>query len=577
MAEQPEFVVNFPTLWVAAAWVEQHCIVPDGFKKGQRFHLVDWQRWALLNFYRLRPDAQPGQLSTAFFFRRSQIVLPQKAGKAPYTAAHICVEAVGPALFAGLAQEGDVYDCAEHGCGCGWVYQYDKGEPMGMRWPTPLIQITATSEDQTDNIYTALRPMIDDGPLHELIPKTGEEFIRLPGDGEIAVVTSNARSRLGNRVTFVAQDETGIWTKATRMIDVAETQRRGLSGMQGRAEETTNAWDPAEKSVAARTCEAAKRLDDIFRWHPQAPKGLKYKVRDERRKIHKFVYAGCHWIDLDAIEGEAAELMEFDPAQAERFYGNNLVAGGGPAFDLEAWEKLAKRRKVPDGALITIGVDGARTDDAVAIVACEIKTGYVWSLDIIERPENLTREQIEVYEHDRDRADGAIRGAFERFNVWRCYCDPHHLDYLIEGWQNDHGAKRVSTWLTNRNKPIAWAVRNFEVAISQGDLTHAGNEVLDRHIANARKRELTELDDDERPMHTLSKDAFQSPRKMDGAMAAVLAWEARGDAIEAGAEILADHQPLPPQPEPQRWEPGTALPAEFLTPAAVVGPMGDLS
>jgi hypothetical protein len=36
---------------------------------------------------------------------------------------------------------------------------------MGMPWPTPLIQITAFSEEQTDNIYDALRPMIDDGPL----------------------------------------------------------------------------------------------------------------------------------------------------------------------------------------------------------------------------------------------------------------------------------------------------------------------------------------------------------------------------------------------------------------------------
>jgi len=72
-----------------------------------------------------------------------------------------------------------------------------------MAWPTPLIQITAFSEEQTDNIYDALRPMIDRGPLHALIPKTGEEFIRLPNGGRIDTVTSNAQSRLGARVTFV--------------------------------------------------------------------------------------------------------------------------------------------------------------------------------------------------------------------------------------------------------------------------------------------------------------------------------------------------------------------------------------
>jgi hypothetical protein len=42
---------------------------------------------------------------------------------------------------------------------------------------------------------------------------------------------------------------------------------------------------------------------------------------------------------------------------------------------------------------------------------------------------------------------------------------------------------------------------------------------------------LTVLDDNEKPMHTLGKDSWRSPRKIDGAMAAVLAWEARGDAL----------------------------------------------
>jgi hypothetical protein len=36
---------------------------------------------------------------------------------------------------------------------------------MGMAWSTPLIQLTAASEEQTENIYDALRPMIELGPL----------------------------------------------------------------------------------------------------------------------------------------------------------------------------------------------------------------------------------------------------------------------------------------------------------------------------------------------------------------------------------------------------------------------------
>jgi len=44
------------------------------------------------------------------------------------------------------------------------------------------------------------------------------------------------------------------------------------------------------------------------------------------------------------------------------------------------------------------------------------------------------------------------------------------------------------------------------------------------------------FDDKHRQMHSLAKDRPDSPRKIDGAMAAVLSWEARSDAIAAGAD-----------------------------------------
>lgn len=580
-------LITFPTLYVAGYWAEAHCVVPDGFQKGSPFGLSLWQGVCLLNFYRLRPAARPGQLATAFHNRRSQIVLPQKAGKAPYTSMHTCVEAVGPALFAGWAQGGELWDCRAHGCGCGWAYEYQPGEAMGQPWPTPLIQITAFSEKQTDNIYSALRPMIENGPLGAVIPRLGEEFIRLPGDGRIDIVTSEARSRLGARVTFVPQDETGIWTASAKMIEVAETQRRGLAGMGGRAEETTNGWDPNEQSVAQRTAENAEKTGDIFRYHPLAPKGLSYRNKEERKRIHRHVYADCPWVDQDAIEGEAAELLLVDPGQAERFFGNRVVAGSGKAFDVEVYETLGDTAREPQPhAVVTIGVDGARRDDALAIVATEVQTGFQWPLAIIERPENAPDD----YEHPLEVADGAMRDAFERFNVWRVYIDDQWIDHLVELWANRYGTKRVVIWHTYRPRPIAWAVREYEEAIAAaaarraagharpGDLSHDANEVLVRHHANAHRRELTVRDDEERYMHTLSKDATRSPRKIDGAMAAILSWKARGDALEAGVVSIDGPPPQPVNTAPQGWTPGVAPSQEALMGHPEIhGPMGPLS
>jgi hypothetical protein len=575
--------IDFPTLLVSAYWIEAHCIVPDGFRRGDPFDLVGWQAEALLNHYRVRPKARLGQLAPAFFYRRSQIVLPQKAGKAPDSAARICLEGVGPALFAGWAKGGEMYDCRDHGCGCEFQYEYQPGEAMGRPWPTPLIQITATSEDQTANIYTALRPMIDDGPLSVLIPKTGEDFIRLPNNGRIDPVTSNARSRLGQRVTFPLWDESGLYLVSNKMREVAETQRRGAAGMGGRGVETTNAWDPTQESVAQRTAAAAERQGDIYRYHPLAPKGLSYTNKADRRKIHKHVYKGCSWIDLDAIEGEAAELVAVDPGQGERFFGNRPVAGEGVAFDIDVVKSLKAPRQVPQHATIVIGADGARYYDALAIVACEVKTGYMWSLGIWERPKDADDE----YEHPRHEVDGAVRDAFERYNVWRLYSDEQQIEHLMQGWANDYGAKRVLPWLTNRPKQIAWAVRNLEEAIASSKkaldkdepltLSHSGDETLMRHFANARKATLTILDDNERPMHTLSKESTHSTLCMDGAMAATLAWEARGDCIKVGGETMTDVDPEP-ESTSKVYGPGEAPPAEwFNSPSRDYGPMGSLS
>jgi len=169
-----EAPIDFPTLLVALDWIQEHCVIPDGFHKGEPYILSDWQARFLAHFYRIKPEAVPADLAMAFTSQVGLLVLAQKTGKGPVTAAHICLEAVGPSLFAGWAKGGETYRCIDHGCPCGWVYVYEAGEPMGMARPTPLIQVVAFSEEQTGNIYDALRPMIEEGPLSLVLPTTTE-------------------------------------------------------------------------------------------------------------------------------------------------------------------------------------------------------------------------------------------------------------------------------------------------------------------------------------------------------------------------------------------------------------------
>jgi hypothetical protein len=531
-------------MYLALDWVERHCVVPDGFRTGRPFRLYRWQAECLKAFYTVRVGAKwhPDNpiKAPAFVYRRSMVVGPQKLGKDPLAAAHITIEAVGPALFAGWADADEGYVCADHGCRCGWEYAYDEGEPKGMPWPTPLIQITAVSEDQTANTYNALRPMIELGPLADVMPYAGEELIRLPGGGQIERVTSSAPSRLGQPLTFASQGEVGLWTKRNGMMNVATTQRRNLAGMGGRSGANTNAWDPADESVAQQTFTAVSKdsIDDIFVWFRQPPASLSFTDRRERRKIFRLIYedtlreAGGH-VDLDSIEAETVELLTTDASQAMRFFGNLLVKGSGRAFDIERWKALAATRPhdVPKGALITIGFDGSRRRDHTAMIATEVASGYQWPLGIW-RPEDH-EGQIPA-----TLVTQTLAQAIEDFDVWRVYADPPFWEETVEGWAGTYGKEVVAQWWTNRDRPMALATRAWSEAQATGDISHCPEEHplcgrFTAHVGNAVRHE-TGYRDDGGVLWYAEKDGPNSENKIDSVPAAVLSWEARNDAVAAG-------------------------------------------
>jgi hypothetical protein len=513
---------SFPTLgYDVAQLIESKCAIPDGEHAGEPYVLTDEQLRFLLHFYRVNPHAKRVKVAghyvwrNAFvYFRGAQLVRPQKWGKGPFAAAWICAEAdsEGPVLF-------DGWDA--------------NGEPVGKPWATPWIQVTAVSEDQTANVWRALVPMIELGAIHADIPDTGQTRINLPGGGRIEPVTSSARSRLGQRLTGALQDEAHSWLERNGGRLLADNQRRNLAGMGGRFLETGNAWDPREESVAQQTAESTAPgvyHDDVD------PGAGSVRNKADRRKMLKKVYGDAWWVDLDRIDGEIVALLaKGDAAQAERFFLNRKLAGEDAAFPPGLVDRniVPGRKEADPKSLITIGVDGARFVDAIAVVATDVRSGFQWPLGVWERPEHAPDD----YEHPFHEVDGAMTEAFDRFRVWRVYVDPQYIDPLLEKWQGRWGEKVVMPWYTNRPKQVAWAVRGFIDAAGAEDWTHNGNATFVRHLKNARKYPLNVYDDKHRQMYSLSKDRPDSPRKIDAAMAAVLSWEARSDAIAGGAEL----------------------------------------
>ncbi len=542
MSPARNYVVDFPTLWVVPAWIERHCTIPDGFRKGRPFTLYDWQLWCTANHYRVRPGARqnpdflagdPDALpvrSEAFWYRRSQVIAPQKTGKGPWSATIVAAEAVGPVLFLDWSAGGEVFDCADYGCRCGWVYRYRPGEPMGHPWATTLIQLLATSEDQVDNVYRPLQAMARGERLRDRM-RVREGFIRVvgadqdPDANRIDAVTSSALSRLGNPITFALQDESQLYTATNKLIRVAETQRRGAAAMGGRSMETTNAFDPAEQSVAQRTYEG--KATDVFRFHELPPGKLDFRLKADRRKILAYNYAGSPHADLHGIMAEAEELLEHDPGQAERFYGNRIVAGLGAWLRRDLWDTRAEPRHVPDGTAVVVGFDGSDVDDWTGL-RVETRTGYQFTPAFRDGRPMWWNPADHGGQAPRLEVHAAVDELFARYQVVRMYADPPYWTTEVNAWAERYGDDRVVRWPTQSGTRMHAAAERLltDVAKADSEFWHDGCEQTGRHVANAKKSP--------RPSgrYVLTKPGGAG-RKIDLAIVSILAHEAAGDVTAA--------------------------------------------
>jgi phage terminase large subunit-like protein len=238
--------------------------------------------------------------------------------------------------------------------------------------------------------------------------------------------------------------------------------------------------------------------------------------------------AAAAWRDIDAIVGLWGDPTT-DRAFWERVWCNRLVQSSSQAFDVEKFKTLMRPSPVEPGDMIALGFDGSMFHDATALVAIHLETGYQWVAGIWECPPG--RDDWQVPAED---VDATVRDLFERFDVWRMYADPPYWQPWIAAWQGVFGKDRVVEWFTNRRRPMMAALEAFHSAIREGTIAHDGNAALVRHIANARRDELEQRDEQGKKFWLIRKERPDSPKKMDLAMAAVLSWEARNDAIAAG-------------------------------------------
>jgi phage terminase large subunit-like protein len=419
-----------------------------------------------------------------------------------------------------------------------------RGNPLGAPVRDPYIPMVAYTEEQSDELcYGALKAILEESPIRDDFDIGLERIMRRQGDGKVVSLSTSPSARDGARTTFQVADETHWWTNP-RLIKAHQTMMANLPKRKlsdAWALEVTTAPEPGTGSVAESTMEYAKSIKEgrakdsrLFFFHRQASDSLDLETEEgARAAVIEASGPAAAWRDIDAIV-ELWRDPTTDRTYWERVWCNRLVRSSNKAFDVEQWKELIKEENpVKSGDLITLGFDGAQFHDSTGLVATHVDTGFQWVFGAWECP----------FGHDgnwqvpTDEVDAAVDAAFKEYNVWRLYADPPYWQSWIAKWAGKYGTERVIEWWTNRRRQMSYALEGYSTAIASRDISHDGNKILSRHIGNSYRHNLPIKDEEGKALWLIKKERHDSPHKIDVAMASILSWEARTDAITAGANL----------------------------------------
>lgn len=555
LVQAPDHDRNFSLGWLAVAWMEALCLHGDGDVLGEPVVHGDESTGLIVDSYALAkpktvaPARVGRRLYDSVFFSR-----PKGADKSGLGARFGLFEALGPCRFAGIAEGGEVY---KDPFGLGFRYEYLPGEPMGRPLSTPFIRCMATEENQTGNVYDNIYYNLTEGPLAEAMARrddAGLTRVLLPNRGEITPSTASASSKDGGKETFVDFDESHLYNNP-ELRRMYATTTRNLRKRSKIAEtwylETTTMFAPGEDSVAEATYKLAKLIEEgrtkrsrlllDHQWGECDDLSDETKLRAAIRDAYGEAMA---WVDEDSTVDEFLDPRK-DPEDSRRYFLNAPTSHSSAYLRAEWWAAVGPNEDEPfqtvtDRDAITLGFDGSRkrargVTDATALIGCRVSDGHLFTIRVWEQPANTTGEWMVPHAE----VDAEVAAAFAKYNVVGFFADPAKWESYVAKWEAEYG-KKLKARATQAN-PIEWwmvggtakkvheAIKSFEDAVLEKQLTHDGSSVLTRHVLNARRRYA-------RTGYGIAKEHPESPNKIDACIAAILAYQARLVALSKGAD-----------------------------------------
>ncbi len=406
-----------------------------------------------------------------------------------------------------------------------WVALY-----LGATQRSPVIPIVANSYEQSELVFRDLRTCVAESPelLQLMEPFEGEVQIR-GGPGRIFKVPAAAPVLHGMRPTAAIFDEihqfVGGREEVHRTISLGTVKRTETLILNV----STPGYD--KETLAGRLHDHGVKVnngevvDDSFlfvhwgcptdRYDLSTEAGRLACVRDASPAADKFLNA----------EEVAATYSQVPENEWLRYNAGLWVPAAAAWLPAGAWDSCAAPEiVVPDGTEICIGFDGSVNNDSTAIVAATCApVPHIFVIDVWERDESDPDWTVPVID-----VEAAIRAACLRYNVREICADPFRWQRSLQLLESEGLPVVVYPQTSARMSP---ATGRLYEAVLNHQLTHSGDPVLARHLSNAC------LKVDARGQR-LVKETKWSPRKIDAALAACMAFDRAAVPVEEPYDLM---------------------------------------
>lgn len=365
------------------------------------------------------------------------------------------------------------------------------------------VLVVASDERQAGHVLRAARRMIELSPRLDEQTHAYADRLHVPhSDSEMRALPADVGALQGWDPTLMVVDELHV---VTEPVWEAVTSASGK-----RAESLTLAIStPADTadSVMWKLVEHGRDADDLVLVEYAAPEGCALDDEDAWKLANP---ALDDFLARDALRAQVRTIRE----EAFRRYRLGQWVGRSDAWlPMGAWRALAAPRLVGKREKVVLAFDGSASGDSTVLVGCTVaEEPYVFLVGIWENP----TPNKPGWRVPREQVDAAVAEAFGRYNVVELACDPWGWQSEVQGWARRHGERRVLEWNTAHAARMAPATDRLYQAVMDGKVRHDGDERMALHFDHVVAR-ATHAGD------LVSKDKKNSPRKIDAAVAAIVA------------------------------------------------------